>query len=82
MAQEARAQGVEESVITDARAELDAAIDNVGDDFASLDQESDALDAAMEKYRQALEDAAGTSFDVEPADFDIEGTFNADGETP
>ena len=58
LAAEARANGVEESVITSARAELDAVLNSGTDDMDDMEAFVERVEDAMRKYEQTLDAAA------------------------
>ena len=65
MAEQAREKGVDEQVITDARADLDAVLDDLSSDIEDTQTNAGNAEAALRDYRRALEDAAGEPLEVE-----------------
>ena len=71
-AEQARQRGVDEQIITDARAELDAVIDAVPEDVEGLEQAQQDIETAMEQYRQTLQNAPGDTTTDAPAELGVE----------
>ena len=94
LAVEAREAGVEQSVIDDARNELDSAVDGFKISFsdeAAMEESARKLQSALDAYYEKLQEAAGPDNQLNRPNFEIEGTrsgsgvsfeYNEDGDAP